>query len=963
MPPPTPVQAVQASIGGPLGAAADSQGNVFFTSLNCVFKIDGNGALSRVAGTSRGDYSGDGGPATSAMLSFPSGVAVDASGNLFIADLGNNRIRKLTPAGLITTVAGNGILGYSGDGGPATSAELDRPSDVAVDASGNLFIADNGNNRIRKVTAAGIITTVTGSGSAGYSGDGGSAASAELDLPWGVAVDASGNLFIADYGNSRIRKVTVAGIITTVAGNGSTGYSGDGGPGTSAQLDGPNGVTVDASGNLFIADSISDRIRKLTPAGIITTVAGNGFFGYSGDGGPATSLSLSQPVGVAIDTSGNLFIADYSNSRIRKVTLGGIITTVAGNGLGDYSGDGGPATSAVLFGPTGVAIDTSGNLFIADILNNRIRKVTPAGIITTVAGNGSFGYSGDDGPATSAQLYYPNGVAVDTSGNLFIADTQNNAIRKVTPAGIITTTYGVYSGPSGVAIDTSGNLFIADTYNCEIHKVTPGGTITTVAGNGSLGYSGDGGLAILAELNLPWGVAVDASDNLFIAEYGNNRIRKVTPAGIITTVAGNGHYGYSGDGGPATSGQLAEPSGVAVDTSGNLFIADSNNSRIRKVTPAGIITTIAGNGFFSYSGDGGPAVGARLDYPTGVAVDTSGNVFIADTQNNAIRLLTPSATSCSYSLSATSFDPPASGESLTLTITTDSGCAWSLSKPPDWIAVSGPTSGSRPATITLIVAPNSGPPRSAQISVSGISSVTVSQASTVLLVNTGGVVNAASFKGPVAAGSIVSIFGNFLLATPVAASSFPILDSLGGLSFQFAEAPLTPLFYANAGQANGQIPWELADQSQTNVMATVNGQTSSAQSVSLSAYAPGIFATNGGGTGQGAILDLNYHLVDSTNPTTAGNYVQIFCTGLGPVTNQPATGAPASGALSTTTIQPLVKIGGAVADVQFSGLTPGFVGLYQVNAKVPGGATKGSAEPVWISIGGAQSNTVTIAVQ
>jgi sugar lactone lactonase YvrE len=338
--------------------------------------------------------------------------------------------------GHIATQAGSGVLGYSGDGGPAASAELSYPTGVAVDASGNLYIVDADNNRIRKVTAStGIITTVAGNGTAGYSGDGGPATSAELDTPFGVAVDASGNLYIVDVNNDRIRKVTAStGIITTVAGNGTFGYSGDGGAAISAELYTPLGVAVDASGNIYIADSGNNRIRKVTAStGVITTVAGNGTAGYSGDSGAATSGELNSPFGVAVDASGNIYIGDSGNNRIRKVTAStGIIISVAGNGTAGYSGDNGAATSAELYSPYGVAVDASGNLYIADTNNLVIRKVAAStGIINTVAGNGTAGSGGDGGAATGAALSYPTDAVVDSSGNFYIADYNNNKVRTV----------------------------------------------------------------------------------------------------------------------------------------------------------------------------------------------------------------------------------------------------------------------------------------------------------------------------------------------------------------------------------------------------------------------------------------------------------------------------------------------------------------------------------------------------
>ncbi len=337
------------------------------------------------------------------------------------------------PNGIINTVAGNGTGSYSGDGGAATNASLYYPEGAVLDAAGNLFIADFVNNRIRKVTTNGIITTVAGNGSPGYNGDGVPATNATV-RPAGVAVDVNGNLFIADWNNHRIRKVDTNGTITTVAGNGSPGFSGDGGPATSASLAFVEAVAVDGSGNLFIADMDNNRIRKVDTNGIITTVAGKGpavYGSYSGDGGPATNANLNAPYGVAVDAAGNLFIADMDNNRIRKVDTNGIITTVAGNGSPDYSGDGGPATNACLDAPYGMTVDAFGNLFFADSWNDRIRKVDPLGIITTVAGSDNWGYSGDGGAATNATLNLPSGVALDSTGNLFLADLGNERIRKV----------------------------------------------------------------------------------------------------------------------------------------------------------------------------------------------------------------------------------------------------------------------------------------------------------------------------------------------------------------------------------------------------------------------------------------------------------------------------------------------------------------------------------------------------
>jgi sugar lactone lactonase YvrE len=349
-------------------------------------------------------------------------------------------------AAMVLALAGGGALGTArgqviitvagsteavGDGGAATEAPLSYSYGVAVDSAGSLYIADANNHRIRKVTAPGVITTVAGTGAAGFSGDGGTATAARLFFPAGVAVDSAGNLYIADTSNSRIRKVTAAGVISTLAGTGSYGSSGDGGAATAAQISYPRGVAVDGAGNLYIADVNGHRIRKVTPAGVISTLAGTGSAGYSGDGGAATAAQLNYPGGVAVDSAGNLYIADSYNFRVRKVTPAGVISTVAGNGTCCYSGDGAAATAARLAYPFGVAVDSAGSLYIADQSNSRIRKVTSAGVISTLAGTGSAGYSGDGGAATAAQLYYPYGVAADSAGNVYIADSSNHRIRKI----------------------------------------------------------------------------------------------------------------------------------------------------------------------------------------------------------------------------------------------------------------------------------------------------------------------------------------------------------------------------------------------------------------------------------------------------------------------------------------------------------------------------------------------------
>jgi sugar lactone lactonase YvrE len=655
------------SIEGPASVTSDGAGGFYvaISSQNRVYRVTAAGKISLIAGNGTPGFSGDSGPATAAQLFHPMGLALDSTGNLYITDSDNARIREVTTNGVINTVAGNGIVGYGGDAGQATEAEFSNPMGLALDPTGNLYIADSNNHRIRKITASnGIITTVAGNGIPGFYGDTGAATAAQLWFPTGVAIDTAGNMYIADYFNQRIREVTVLDqLINTVAGIGTVGFSGDGGAATSAQFSYPLSVSLDGAGNLFIADIYNFRIRKLAPGGVISTVAGVATVGFSGDGGPANKAQLNQPFGLAVDTAGNLLIADFGNQRVRKVTSNGVIQTVAGIGIQGFSGDGGPATSAALHLPTDVALDTTGNLFIADSGNARIRKVTPGGIISTVAGNGTPGYSGEGGQATSAQLYGPAGVATDAAGNLFIADYLNQRVFKVTPGNVISTIAGNgtqgFNGdggsataaqlnePWGIAVDAAGNLFIADLANNRIRKVTTNGVIGTVAGIGVPGFSGDGGQATLAQLYRPVGVAVDGAGNLFIADSGNNCIRMVTPGGIISTVAGTTMPGFGGDGGAATLAQLYNPTKVVLDSVGNLFISDMDNNSIRRVTPGGIINTVAGLGTAGFSGDGGLANAAQLNFPMGMAINSSGNLFLADYDNNRIRMV----------LSASSFFP------------------------------------------------------------------------------------------------------------------------------------------------------------------------------------------------------------------------------------------------------------------------------------------------------------------
>ncbi len=585
----------------------DNSDNVYFADSDnhSIWKIDATTeAITRVAGDGQSGYSGDGGLAIEARLHSPEGVCVDTSGNIYIADTENHRIRKFVEGGNINTIAGTGTPGYSGDGEAAIDAKLNSPHGVCVHTSGNIYIADTENHRIRKFVEGGNINTIAGTGTPGYSPDPQKATEAKLNCPLGVCVHTtSGNIYIADTDNHRIRRVDAAtGEINTIAGTGTPGYSPDPQKATEAKLDHPSGVCVNSTGKVVISDTMNTCLRQIDID--LDTIS----FLFP-PAGPA-KRGLNKAQGIDLDTNGNLYIADTENHLVRKVDTLGMLTIAAGTGSPDWTGDEGPATEAQLYSPHDVALDSVGNMYIADTNNHCIRKVGVDGIITTVAGTpGSPDYSGDGEKATDAQLDMPQGVAADITGE--------PSLKKM--------------------------FYISDTNNHCIREVNPGGIINTVAGTGFFGDGGDGGPATSARLYNPQGLFVESSGNIYIADTNNHRIRKVE-SGTIDTIAGNGSQEYSGDGGLATSAGLKNPRGVFVDNAGNIFIADTENYRIRVVsTHDQKINTLAGTGTAGFNVCDQSAVQANLWEPSSIAMTaTRGGrkIYISDTNNNRIRVLT-----------------------------------------------------------------------------------------------------------------------------------------------------------------------------------------------------------------------------------------------------------------------------------------------------------------------------------
>jgi sugar lactone lactonase YvrE len=563
-------------------------------------------------------------------------------------DTANNVARAMVmvnsrPASLILTLAGNGNPTASGDGQLAVQAQLGLPSSLVFDMQGNLYIADTYNDRIRKVNASdGKILTVAGGAGNGYAGDGGPATAARMNCPTGVAVDAQGNIYIADRDNNRVRRVAVAdGMITTFAGTGTGGYSGDNGDAKSAQLNKPTNVVLDAQGNVYIADSLNHRIRKVATDGKITTVAGLGTNGSAGDNGPATAAQLNSPIGLAIDGQGNLFIADTNNHKLRRVNAeNGVITTLAGTGTRGSNGDGGDARNAQLGAPEGVWVDPQNNVIIADTFNDRVRRISASdGRISTIAGNGLTGYTGDGTSATSTRMFCPTSVITDLAGRLYIADRENHRVRVVqaVPTGDTT--------PPAVALTAPTTN---PTFTTTTSPLTLTGTALDANGIVQVRWLNDRGFAGTASGTTAWTAAniplLIGLNNLTVTAFdlGGNAASvalAVTfdPAQVIVTVAGSGIAGGGGDGGAAAAAQLRQPVSVAVDGQGNLYVADTYNHRVRKVTPSGVIMPFAGNGVIGSNGDNGPATEANLNEPITVLADSAGNVYIGDYRNHRVR--------------------------------------------------------------------------------------------------------------------------------------------------------------------------------------------------------------------------------------------------------------------------------------------------------------------------------------
>ncbi|MBI3684540.1 MAG: hypothetical protein HY235_29560 [Acidobacteria bacterium] len=828
------------------GVASDLAGNVYFsdTPRNRVYRIGPFGSLTPIAGTGTAGFSGDGGLAEQAMLDQPYGVAVDNAGNVYIADLGNARVRRVTSDGRIATIAGGG-------------AELKGPRNLALDPAGNLYISDFEGHRIFRLSADGRVAAVAGTGSPGPARDNSPALTSPLAYPAGLFADASsGAIYVADSANHAIRRIA-GGVIATPRILNAEAY-----------INLPTGVCLDASGNLIIASSGFDQAVRVSPAG-------------------AAQVLARGARDVAIDGAGNLYLA--AGAFVRKLPPGGLLTTLAG-ASGQFRGEGTRADQALLYAPSDVAMDSDG-LLIADSGNHRLRRITPAGLIVTLAGDGESGSRGDGGPAQRSRLSSPRGVTADRSGNIYIADTDNHAVRKITSDGQIQTVAGAgtagfngeivpaqqaqLSSPTGVAVDPGGSLYIADTGNHRVRRIIPGGYLLTMMGTGRKGFSGDGGVGLNAQLDRPLGICFDRAGNLYIADSGNHRIRKVSKEGYVSTVAGKGTAGFSGDGGAAVEARLNQPVAVSADSTGALFISDAGNACVRRVTPDGLIATIAGSGAPGFSGDGGPALSAKFEEPAGIAADAAGNVYVADRLNHRIRKLTPVAS-------------PAAPEAVKADLAVLHGATLEATAVAAGMVISLEGAGIGPVT-----------PASGRLGPNGSLETTVSDT-----------------------------------------------------QVRFDGRP-APILYAQRNLISVQAPYRVFAQLSTKIEVFRQGALRAQASVSIVRTAPGIFTT-GGGAGPAVAVNENGTLHSATNPASKGALLVFYATGEGITDPAGAEGRLAEPPYPAPVAPLEVTIGGEQAEVVAAGASVTGPGVLQVTVRAPSQVAAGP-QPLVLTVGGVRS--------
>ncbi len=837
--------------------AVDRNGNVYLsdTARHRVFRMQPAGQISLVAGAGRAGFAGDGGPAEAALLNEPYGLAVDTGGNLYIADLGNGRVRRVAPDGRIRTVAGGGSLNVAASGIAATDAALRSPRNLAVDQQGWLYVSEFTGHRILRISPDGRLQAVGGTGAAGSPTASAPALLATLNHPAGIAIDSTGALVVADSGNHVLRRIQ-GGVMTTLQIQNS-----------GALIHLPVGVSADASGSLFVVSAGNEQLIRVSTAG-------------------ASTLLADGVRDAVTDAGGNVYFT--TRSFVRRIDTDGQIRTLAGT-ISRFRGEAAPAADALLFSPSDIKPDPSGGWIIADSRNHRIRRISPAGLISTIAGDGEPGFRGDRAPAIAARLHTPQAVVWDRTGNLYIADTENHRVRRIGADGLMQTIAGTgvagnngdvrpalemqLSSPSGLAVDDAGNLHISDTGNHRVCRFLPGGFLLTIAGRGLKGFGGDGFGAMGALLDTPRGLAFDAAGNLYVADSGNHRIRRIA-AGLITTFAGAGTPIFSGDGRQASEAGLNQPWGLYAGLDAAIYLTDAGNSRIRLISADGIIRTIAGAGTRGFAGDGGSAIEAQLDSPAGLAPDSSGNLFFADRMNHRIRKLAP----------VTAVDPH-------------------VTPMPELRVI-----------------------HSARLEPTAV-----------------------------APGMLLTVQGSAIgPSSPVsgALSASGALESLlAGVEVRLNAHP-APILYGQENLINIQAPYTLIGQ--TVVVEVIReGRARGRVSLPVAATAPGIFTVNGG-AGPVAALNADFSLNSATNPAARGSRLTLFATGEGMASTSLAEGRVADSPYPSPAAPIQLLIGGRPAEVVNAAVAITSPGVVQLTAQIPADVPPGS-QPLLLIAGGVSS--------
>ena len=881
----------------PLDISADGAGNLYVLggSPIQVLKIGPDGIVRRIGG------GGTLAPATglratdvSILGAANQHLAADKAGNVYVSDRFRHQVYRFGADGLVTMIAGTGTRGFSGDGGPGPAAELNTPSDVAVDDAGNLYIADSLNRRVRRVAPDGTIQTVAGNGESVKSGDGGPATAAGLGGTWPLAVSSDGHLYFYDVTNpnsrlASIRRVNLtSGVIETFAGGvnpfglGST-CKNDGVAPTAACFEELNGLAAGPDGALYFGErrlnGLTTRIRKVS-GGTVSTVAGGNQHGISGDGGPAQAAFFSDVRALCSDLAGSLWLLDHL--VVRKIS-GGRIETVAGAHSGPAIGEGGPLASSQLREIVAVTRDAQGNFCFADQHTHSVYRTAPdLSNLTRVAGTGFPGNGGDNGAAASSPLWDPIDVEADQAGNIYIADTSNGRVRKVTPNGQMTAVAGsdhpepFFSEgmparradvwPVNLRLRNSGDLYIF-TMDNQILRLAPGGTLHRYAGNGTYGYGGDGGPAVQAQFRNPFGIDFDVEGNGYVADLNNHRIRRIAANGTVTTVAGTGESGYSGEGGPATAAKLLRPSDVRVDAAGNILFFDAGNHRVRRINRDGTIQTVCGGGtgFENQWEATGIQMWGESTYPGSLHSDADGVLWVND--NARVMRLDPAQIFRNW------------------------------------------------------------------------------------------VFNAASFVfGPVAPGEIITFYGEDIgpaTLTKAAYSAGGQLDrTVAGTQVLFDGQP-GPLVYVSKTVNSAVVPYSASGSVRMEVV--VNGQRTNAINLTVAPSMPGVF-TYSGGAGQIVAVNQDLKFNGAPEPAARGQWVTVFLTGQGVTTPVIGDGVLPSGPQWPAAAGGVsIKVGGV--DVPPGDIWNGLIyqGVLQVNFRVPESAPAGGAAPLVVSVGEASS--------